>query len=344
MRNGFTLLASVLFYIAAWSWADAECLPHKTAPGSFLNEPRTWGRTDTGPILNGFLKLKNGNGFHDIQHGVDLSHHNDRVDYAELKRCGASFAIVKMDGAFDLHRRALAAQGITILPYHYLSAADGRQDFKKLPGRFTSNAIGSAERPGAMVGLGHSLGTIKAQSFLNAYERALDGSEQRASLAGLQGQLIVLDVEEHFTVRSTQSQRTNFGRFYAAMLSAWVSKVQERYPDAKVIFYTFPDIFTSYLQFAFPRDYAVIHGMPVWLARTRGDASDFDLTLNKNLQRICLSSSGGNKCILHQYSHRAVFGVKSRRGANPPIHIDVNRLFHVREVRDDTGIQHVRRD
>ena len=122
--------------------------------------------------------------------------------------------------------------------------------------------------------------------------------------------------------------------------------MKQSFPDAIIIFYTFPDIYTSYLQFARPDDNTVIHGLPVWLARTRGDGSDFDLDTNKNLQRICLSSAGGNRCILHQYSHRALFGIdsakQSKNKIQPPYHIDVDRLFHVRSVMDQTGVQFVR--
>ncbi|WP_419790223.1 hypothetical protein [Sinorhizobium medicae] len=325
--------------------SSADCLPRETAPGDFLNTPKVWGTTDSGPILDGFLELRNETGLHKIEHGVDLSHHNDQIVYDELKRCGASFAIVKMDKRFDSHKTELSKHGMRVIPYHYLSVVgSGGLDYKRHPSAFTLAATSEATRNGGLLGVAEQMGRSKAARFITLYHAALTEDERVSELSGLQGKIIVLDVEEHFTVPSSQKQRISFGRFYAAMLASWVNTVKNAHPDAKIVFYTFPDIYTSYLQFAHPQDHAIIHGMPVWLARTRGDASDFDLKTSKQLQRICLSASGGNKCILHQYSHRAIFGVRKVPRRNPPLHIDVNRLFAVKEISDTLGNQYVRSD
>ncbi|WP_174654545.1 hypothetical protein [Mesorhizobium prunaredense] len=293
--------------------------------------------------MDGFLELRNGSGLHKIEHGVDLSHHNDRILYGELKRCGASFAILKMDKRFKIHKTELAGRDIRVIPYHYLSVVSGEgKDYTRRPKEFSLQATSEENRGAGLLRIAENMGKTKAARFISQYESALSPTERTSELSGLKGKLIVLDVEEYFKVRSTSNQRISFGRFYAAMLASWVKTVKSSYPDAKIIFYTFPDIYTSYLQFAFPSDHAVIHGMPVWLARTRGDASDFDLKSSKQLQRICLSSSGGNKCILHQYTHRATFGVPNITGLYPPLHIDVNRLFSAKEVQDGEGFQYVR--
>ena len=335
--GGAALLASVE--------AGATCMPRETAPGAFRNQPRVWGTTDSGPIIDGFLDLRRDNGLAEIEHGVDLSHHNTGVLYEQLRSCGATFAIVKMDRRFAAHRRALEAQSIQVIPYFYLSVVgpDGT-NYRNVPSRFSNGqAELSREQVEALLTTARAIGAAKARQFLVDYGGHYP-TARPLSLAGISGLFIALDVEETFGTRpSTPLQRRYFGRFYAAMLTSWVTAVRREFADAVIIFYTFPAVYTDYLQYAYPSDNAVIHGMPVWLARTRGDGSDFNLSSDRNLQRICLSSSGGNRCILHQYSHRATFGFPPSSAAVPP-HIDVNRLFMVRQVVDTAGTQYVRRD
>jgi hypothetical protein len=327
------------------SAAGAECLPRDVAPGTFRNAPRTWGATDSGPIIDGFLELRRGDGLAPIEHGVDLSHHNTGIAYDELQRCGATFAFVKMDNMFSRHRQALEQRNIRVVPYFYLSVSNVGIDYKGRAGQF-SGAAGvdlPADQMDALMRTARTMGQTKATQFISRYENALPGTPP-TNLGGMTGRLVAVDVEEYLPPSSTSLQRRNFGRFYAAMLSTWVSDLRERYPDIIFIFYTFPAIYTDYLQYAYPADHAVIHGMPVWLARTRGDGSDLDLTRERNLQRICLSSSGGNRCILHQYSHRATFGFPAARGREVPLHLDVNRLFPTKQVSDSRGQQYVRAD
>ncbi len=347
MRNfSLWLSASTVVLHFACGAARADCLPHPTAPGAFLNSPATWNGTDSGPILDAFPDLKIGQNLASIVHGVDLSVNNDRVLYTDVKRCGGDFAILKMDRAFIAHRDKLSPLGINVIPYSYLSVVDSqRHDYKKNPSQF-SNA-GSTELSDSqlndLLAIGRAMGAAKSKACVSNYSALISLAPSNISLAGLNGQFVAVDVEETFSVPASSIQRKAYGRFYAAMLSAWIQETKKSLPNVIVLFYTFPDVYTSYLQFAFPAENAVIHGMPIWLARTRGDGSDFDLTTDKNLQRICLSSSGGNRCILHQYSHRATFPVSQVPKTNPPRHIDVDRLFFVKTVQEQQGAQIVRK-
>ncbi len=256
------------------------------------------------------------------------------------------FAILKMDSAFIAHRDKLAPLGIDVIPYSYLSVVDSKgHDYKKSPGQF-SNADNTELHDfqlSDLMAIGRAMGSAKAKAFVANYNALIPSAQSNINIAGLSGQFVAIDVEETFNRPSNAIQRKAYGRFYAAMLSSWIEETKKDLPNVVVLFYTFPDVYTSYLQFAFPAENAVIHGMPIWLARTRADGSDFDLTSDKNLQRICLSSSGGNRCILHQYSHRATFPVSQSPKVNPPRHIDVDRLFFVKTVQDQQGTQIVRK-
>ena len=330
------------------SQAIAECLPRLVAPGKFLNVPRSWGK-DSGPIINGFLSLSGPRGDIAIKHGVDLSKYNENVPYDIIKRCGADFAIVKVDQSFPVHLAGLTRVGISILPYFYLSVAtDATGDFKLKSGLFEQADGGPDGDNGSMTAVlstAEVLGASKARAFLTNYSSRVPERHRQFNLAGLSGQLIVVDVEETLaTPRSTLKARKNFGRFYARMLATWIADVRQQLPQAIFVFYTFPAVYQDYLQYALPADHAVIHGMPVWLARTRGDGSDFDLKSDKGLQRLCLSASGGNRCIIHQYSHRVLFASTPWPKTGFPRHVDADRLFNVAPTTDSKGIQYVRQD
>ena len=346
MRRILFCLSTVAIFTYSGFSATADCLPHPIAPAAFPNAPSTWNNTDSGPILDAFPDLKQGQALASIVHGIDLSVNNNRILYSEVKRCGGEFAILKMDSAFNTHRDKLSPFGIHVIPYAYLSVVDSTgHDYKKAPEEF-SNA-GNTEltdaQLSALMAKGREMGVVKSKTFVANYNALISSAQSTIDLAGLNGQFVAIDVEETFSRPSTPIQRTAFGRFYAAMLSSWIEETKKSLPKVVVLFYTFPDVYTSYLQFAFPAENAIIHGMPIWLARTRPDGSDFNLTADKNLQRICLSSSGGNRCILHQYSHRATFPVSQSPKTTPPGHIDVDRLFFVKTVADQQGTQIVRK-
>jgi hypothetical protein len=341
----FWLAAGTVAVRFACGAAIADCLPHPVAPNTFPNSPLTWNGTDSGPILEAFPDLKIGQTLAPIVHGIDLSVNNDHVLYPDVKRCGGEFAILKMDKAFSAHREKLSPLGVNVIPYSYLSVvASNGHDYKKAAQQFSNaNTELSDSQLNDLMATGRAMGLEKSKVFVSSYNNLISPSESNINLAGLNGQFVAVDVEETLPPSASSIQRKAFGRFYAAMLSSWIEETKKTLPNVVVVFYTFPDVYTSYLQFAFPAENAVIHGMPIWLARTRGDGADFDLTEDKNLQRICLSSSGGNRCILHQYSHRAIFPSSQVPKASPPRHIDVDRLFLVKTVRDQQGVQIVRK-
>jgi hypothetical protein len=325
--------------------ADADCLPRKIAPGQFLNSPTSWNKTDSGPILDGFLDLNIDGAPVPIVHGVDLSKYNNLILYSVAKACGGDFAIVQMDTGFSAHLEQLRKVSLKVIPYGYLSVVDASgHDYKKYPAQFADLDQAAMD---ALKTKARAIGEAKADDFIFQYEKQVPDEIRAVDIAGLQGRFVVVDVEEVFAPGSyPETQRANYGRFYGSLLAGWVARVQQKLPDVIIIFYTFPDVYASYLQYADPAENAVIHGMPIWLASTGADGGDFDLTCKnvrcKNLQRLCLSTSGGNRCIIHQYSHRATFPVGQVPKINPPRHIDVDRLFYVKQVKDQAGIQFVR--
>ncbi|WP_081087742.1 hypothetical protein [Burkholderia stagnalis] len=345
MKRSIILLLAVLTLMAYSLFSRAECLPTLTAPGKFLNPP-PWGN-DQGPLIPGFLVLPTGATGYSTVHGIDLSHHNFAyVSYDELKRCGASFAIVKMDERFRSAANELHERGITVIPYYYLSTIQNSNfDYKRHPEIFStrSGESLSMDELTRLMEDGRSMGKTKAAEFVGAYRQHLDADHQRLRIAGMDGQIVALDVEEAFTVPSTAIQRRAYGRFYAAMLAGWVLELRKSYPDIVLLFYTFPDMYDSYLVYALPEDHKIIHGMPVWIANTRPDGGDVDLS-RKTIERLCKSASAGNRCIVHQYTHRGMFGVRTINATkkHPPDHVDVDRFFQVETVSDATGKQYVR--
>ena len=164
-----------------------------------------------------------------------------------------------------------------------------------------------------------------------------------ADVAGIKSEIIAVDVEQKLTneASTTPLQRAYFGRYYARAVCAFAKEVKKRFINAAIVIYTTPTVYADYLDKAFLEDHACLQGLPVWAARTTKDGGDIirssNDTIDRDAQRMCLAS-GGNRCIVHQYSHRGVFAAKS---GSPP-HIDLDRWFDSKTVATSAGPQFVR--
>jgi|CXWL01.1.fsa_nt_gi GH25 family lysozyme M1 (1,4-beta-N-acetylmuramidase) len=332
---------------------DSSCTPmHVAEPSRSLFSPSgAWNGTDSGPVVHSYVTL---NGLPVLGHGVDISHYQSNViDYDRLRDCGTEFAFVKLDRSFPEHASRLRARDIPVIPYHYLTVRGAwrgqRTNFTDMPALF-----GDTATEPELLDAARAIGRQQGQLFLTKYETEIAPAERVLSLPGLSGQLVALDVEEVFNGELhrnvTTAQRAGYGRFYAAALAEWVRTVQRAQPNSVVIFYTFPDVFASYLSYALPDDYAVVNFMPVWVAQT-GDRSGLDLTSRqggsgRSLQALCLSNGAGNRCIFHQYTHRGVFAAIQEPNADwtsmTPEHHDVDRYLGARAVVTEHGVTYVR--
>jgi hypothetical protein len=321
------------------------------APGSFPNPSATPGLA--GVVAPGFLGLKDEKGIYQVAHGVDLSDNNS-PDYDKIKTCGADFAIIKLypnNTKFNLAQiKALSQRQIAVVPYYYLSMPG---TYKYFPEKFSSD-----EALESIVTDTTAIGRADAQAFLKSYT-TLFGDKGSVTIAGLSGNIIALDVEEAFqtTTAAAAKARTGYpalnesaispdafdryGQAYSAMVVSWVKTIQAAQPNTTILFYTYPAMYMTYLIAARPADFAVINGMPVWLAEYTvhgGDIDDASTATREGAQQLCGSASAGNKCIIHQYTGRGAFG-----GASAKAYIDLNRFFPVNQVAVASGVQYVRK-
>jgi hypothetical protein len=308
------------------------------APGAFKNPSKPWNGTDTGVVVDGFLDLK-GKQEGEIVHGVDLSRFN-QVEYARIATCGAAFGIVQFDEHKDEHMSGLEKAGLIGIPYA----------FHKVPGKFRSSAYykKNATMPSSSdFSILREVGKQSAKQFAKILKSG--GGLSTVEVAGIKGQLVALDVEQKLTdeAKSNGNQRTQYGRLYAASLCEWVKQLRTELPDAVVFLYTTPSVYGDYLENALADEFACIHGLPIWIARTTVDGGDAMRMGNKNAdrqtQRMCLIT-GGNKCVIHQYSHRGLIGALGKPKNDEPPHVDLDRLFLTVSVTDATGEQLVRKE
>ena len=326
-------------FLGAASAAQAECGTITYPFKPVINPPQPWGssRTDTGVVINGFVTLKPSS---DNKNGVDLSANNN-PDYDMIKLCGAEFAFLRADNRFGSHEAALKQRGVTTFPYFYFGIPKQLRTAKTYNGLGVSNqdAIDALMVKFAAIGAGQAVDLEGNLAKLGMHEIP------SVSFAGITGQIMAIDVEEKIIDEgnSNKISRAYFGRFYARAVCSFLAKVREKHPGLKPVIYTTPSTFGDYLNYAYPQDDACLHGLPVWLARTTSDGGDLiqntGSALDLYAQRLCLQS-GGNRCIVHQYSHRALLGQKPPLKEAP--HLDVDRLFLVKAVADGLNTQFVR--
>jgi hypothetical protein len=136
---------------------------------------------------------------------------------------------------------------------------------------------------------------------------------------------------------------------------SWIKTVTTKLPQTVPFLYTFPAVYGDYLQFAAPDVNACLGGMPVWVARTYGNGweaiRETDPThctgsslcnTDRLVQKLC-EIQGGNRCVIHQYTHRgtaiAIGRIVPHR---PPPHIDFDRFYTSKTVPTNAQTQYVR--
>lgn len=333
--------------IAASPESPKPC-PRYTAPGNFNNAPAIWGTTDSGVIVDGFVDLTGaGNKVFDVLHGADLSIYND-VSHAKVAACGGKFSFVRIDNGFEKHYRALQKVDITPVPYvyfkipadlrrarNYADAADGSQKLEEILAKF------------------EAIGEKAASTTLAQFEQSRPAL-QSVEIAGMRGKLVAVDIEEKLLdeKQSQREHRVAYGRGYGRSVCRWTTLVRKRHPDLTVILYTMPAVYGDYLRYALPADHACIKGLPVWLAHTTADGGDSVYSSSRkaastfsdeSAQRLCLLSTG-NRCVIHQYSHRATFAGAKELNPKSPRGMDINRWFPSVVVKTEAAADLVRRD
>ncbi len=330
-------LISVLAFLYA-GVAFAGCARH-SAPGVFQNPKNAWNGTDTGVVVDGFVDLASPAGpTFMVSHGADFSRHNI-VTHSTIKDCGGEFTFLRVDDKFADHREAAQSAGLIAIPYYFFGVGDAR---RKTAQYGKDNEAQIKARLADFGAVGRNAGTKFVEKIGTLYPAGIPVS----TIAGMTGQLVALDVEEKLKdeAGSNPLQRAYYGRYYAHAVCSWVKEVRQTYKQLIPIIYTTPSVYADYLDKAFADDYACLQGFPIWVARTTVDGGDVirssNSTIDKFAQRLCLVS-GGNRCIIHQYSHRGVFAARPP-GRTPPSHIDLDRWFNVQMVDTAAGTQIVR--
>lgn len=341
-------VAGFLALISATAFAANLNCPRYSAPGKFNNLPKQWGASDTGVITDGFIDLNNGEEkIFEVLHGSDISSYN-QMNYQRIKECGGTFSFVRVDAMFDVHANSLKEYGIIPLPYVYFRIPT---DLRRA-NNYSEAGIGSPKLS-EVTNQFKKIGITAAAQFIRDVEKTSPPLDV-INMGGIRGKVVAVDIEEKFVdePRSTSAQRVAYGRGYARALCTWVTEVRRKFPDLIVFVYTMPAVYGDYLRYALPADNACINGLPVWLAHTTGDAGDSLYSSVRNAatsfsdesaQRLC-DLSGGNRCVVHQYSHRATFAAQGKADKGVLPHHDVDRWFPIKVVNTPSGNQYIRRD
>ena len=329
--------------------AMADCA-RLTAPASFKVGEKI------GVMASGFLELRDKHGHLKVTQGVDASHRN-LLDYDTLKACGTEFALLKLgpvkkrdgtfgvDESFETHAAEFARLHIPTIPYFYLEVPDAEQSDPTL--------FADSRHLPEQLAIAQLRGKREAQFFIAELDR-LSAFLKPTSLGHLSGTIVALDVEEALRFGTGQSiqklelqEMYDYGRAYSSMVATWIRTLRSAKPNAVVILYTSPNEYMQYLIHARLSDFEVFRGLPIWFASYKNNGGDGNWIMPddpekmRGEQRLCLSTSTGNRCILHQYTAGGTFGIKQDR-----VHaktLDLDRLFPVQVVQDRDNKQYVRK-
>jgi hypothetical protein len=337
------LAVSGSFALSVVNAAEPCLSPKYIAPlPVHMKAPKPWGK-DSGPIVDGYIGLKD---HPEVLYGIDLSKHNAIKDYGVYSRCGGKFAFLRLDPAFRNHRQRLAGYSFTVIPYVYFPISATLRlgylysDFKSVQKERVAEKYALFEKIGKDAAL-HLPDVLQQQGLTEI---------PKISFAGLEGRILAVDVEEKLEDEKTSSKNAlrYYGLFYARAICSWIDTVRARFPDVQIIIYSTPTVFGDYLHDLGQQDDDCLRGLPLWMARTTvlgedltGKAGSLD-HIDKYSQKACFQTSG-NRCIIHQYSHRGVIGQILPVSDSAVLHVDLNRAFPVKPVKDAKTTQYVRR-
>jgi hypothetical protein len=356
-----TVVSELLFSLAP---AAAGCLRY-VAPGNYQYPPQ-WG-SDSGVIIRGHVELWGAGGkatgrIFEVAHGTDLSKFDFRdgektdpkVDYKALADCGTSFAFSRIafngqDRFFGYNAEQLKANHIVNIPYYFFPIPREDRFYQKY-----SNE--DQDQIDASLSAFEQVGLAAAKDFEDQLANFGISALPVVTVANLTGQLVAIDIEQKLCATdrgncddapgNAATEIRQYGRYYAKAACSWINAVRKRHPQLIVILYTTPSVWGEYLESSYPEENACLQSALVWIARTPKNGGDsYQHTtggVDKQVQSLC-RISGGDRCILHQYSHRALIASNGPPEGCIPFHIDVERFFFVNEVTTATGKQYVRR-
>lgn len=275
--------------------AHATRCPRYVAPHNFNDKPPSWGGTDSGPIVPGFIDSRRSNtkALLRADQGIDLAAGN-HVDYRDIRSCGGKFAFVRInhsrprglvDQDFLPNVKSLNKVGVKWMPYYYFFVRKRRKKLEKFEHL-------SDKEVRALLPAYRRLGKRAAQEFFRFVHMLSKKGGVNAfpvvDLGGLKGRLAAIDVEQTpirdaklsrrarreskasrvRRERMASRERRDYGRLYAAAVCEWTRVVRSRYRDAIPVLYMFPSIYSDYLRSAYSDASNCLARLPVWIART----------------------------------------------------------------------------
>jgi hypothetical protein len=370
----FSSLIIILKHFVVLAEAAPGC-PRYVAPGMYKNPP-AWG-DDSGIIIDGHAELWDVSGptsglIYAVEHGTDLSKFDFRntedfvkrtrqgksvspdskVDYGKLRDCGTKFAFSRIafnrgDPFYGYNAKQLKANDIANIPYYFFPISRSQRDVHLYINQTKDEVDRDLQRYAR-------IGDMAAEDFLGQLRDLGMRDIPSVSIAGVSGQLVALDIEQKACAtnkgncgdpRGAEKAKVQYGRYYAKATCTWIKTVREKYPDLIVVLYTTPSVWGEYLSNSYPDEYACLQDTIIWIARTTVDGGDSYRhtggNTDKEVQRLC-RVTGGDRCLIHQYTHRAELAGRGRREGKHPLHIDVERFFEVQTIPTNVSPQYVR--
>ncbi|WP_415770308.1 glycoside hydrolase family 25 protein [Pseudomonas sp. LB3P38] len=316
----------VLLQFSTGSYAECS---RPLAPGKFefhqSSLSKTGYPTNDGIIPRGFVSLADNT---PVVHGVDVSKYQDELNFDKAKKCGAMFAYVRLSGGsseknetlYRVHWANARSAGLYVGPYHNLSIIP--EEIKHL------KAASIDERPAIIKDLmGPALESARSQAslFISKLDEVLELDPRPDPLTGSEAPTYlrsVIDATTDPLAEATLLEKQQLSPLYESMVCEWINTLQKSKYTSKVILFTTPYVYATYLDHGTACD---LSKTSIWIRWRNDDGDKFDrekdpIKLAK-VSELC-GSEKTNRCILHQYTSFGGFGVYEKDAP-----IDLNRFY-----------------
>ncbi len=243
-----------------------------------------------GIVPSGFVSVES---LSSVVHGIDLSQYQDEADFTSVKKCGGSFAYVRLSAGtkkdnelfYRTHWANTRAAGLVPGPYHNLTVIpDEIARIKKKPKERLADNLKALQDAALESAKTQAANFIERLEEVSALDPRDQGPEKRVRLP------IALDLSVSPDFDGSAAEKKVYGPLYGSMVCTFVDAIQQsHFSKEPVVIFIDPKNYVDYDLASAPCN---LTNVMVWVRYRTSDGDMFAKTLPPDVfGPVCLQYS-----------------------------------------------------
>jgi Glycosyl hydrolases family 25 len=271
-----------------------------------------------GIVPSGFVSIES---LSSVVHGIDLSQYQDEADFTTVKKCGGSFAYVRLSAGtkkdnelfYRTHWANTRAAGLVPGPYHNLTVIpDQIARIKKEPKERLADNLKALQDTALESARTQAANFIERLDEVSALDPRDQGPEKRVRLP------IALDLSVSPDFDGSAAEKKVYGPLYGSMICSFVEAIgQSHFSKEPLLLFIDPKTYVDYDLASAPCN---LTNVMVWVRYRTSDGDTFARTLPQDIfGLLCFKYSSdlekytagmkNGRCVMEQYTSFGGFAV-----------------------------------